>query len=111
MRSTNTPDFIAVLKYRTSEEGGRKTPAASGYRPGIKFSFDEMQTSGQQTFINKELVYPGDTVTAEIQIASVDYFSHKLTVGMKFDFREGSTIIGTGEIIEIKNEKLKKTSL
>ena len=73
-------DFIADLKYLTTEEGGRKTPVfSSGYRPQIKFDFDEMQTSGQQTFLNKETVYPGDTVEAVIKILSVEYFTNTLT--------------------------------
>ena len=55
-------DFIATLTYKTTEQGGRKTPAKSGYRPQVKFDFEEMETSGQQTFIDRELVFPGDTV-------------------------------------------------
>ncbi len=31
-------DFIAVLSFKKSEDGGRITPATSGYRPMIKFS-------------------------------------------------------------------------
>ena len=46
----------------TTEQGGRKTPAFSSYRPQVKFDFTEMQKSGQQTFIDKETVYPGDKV-------------------------------------------------
>jgi translation elongation factor EF-Tu-like GTPase len=61
------PDFIAVLTYLSAEEGGRKTPARSRYRPGIKFPFSSMQTSGQQIFIGTDIVYPGETVEAEIK--------------------------------------------
>lgn len=103
-------DFIADLKYLTTEEGGRQAPAFSGYRPQIKFDFDEMQTSGQQTFLNKDTVYPGDIVEAAIRIISVEHFENTLTKGMAFEFREGSKIIGTGKIIGILNEKLKKAS-
>jgi translation elongation factor EF-Tu-like GTPase len=101
-------DFIATLTYRTTEQGGRKTPAKSGYRPQVKFNFDKMQTSGQQTFIGKELVFPGETVDAEIKIIAVDYFASKLTEGMEFEFREGATVIGTGKIKHIINDILKK---
>jgi len=101
-------DFIAVLKYRTTEEGGRKTPAYSGYRPQVKFSFQKIQTSGQQTFINKKIVYPGEIVEAEIKIISVEIFKNCLEEGMNFEFREGDRIIGTGQIIKILNEKLRK---
>lgn len=100
-------DFIATLTYKTAEQGGRKTPAKSGYRPQIKFDFEEMQTSGQQTFIEKEMVFPGEMVNAEINILSVEYFEKKLGVGTKFEFREGATVIGTGQIIHIINERLK----
>lgn len=103
-------DFIADLKYLTTEEGGRKTPVFSGYRPQVKFDFDEMQTSGQQTFLNKDTVYPGDTVEATIRIISVEHFANTLTEGMKFEFKEGSRIIGTGIITEILNDKLINTS-
>jgi hypothetical protein len=101
-------DFIAELKYLTGEEGGRNEPAFSGYRPHVKFDFAEMQTSGQQTFLNKEVVYPGDTVEAAVKIASVDFFENCLEEGMVFQFREGPTTIGTGKITDIINEKLKK---
>ncbi len=104
----NEIDFIAILNYRTTGEGGRKTPARSGYRPQVKFPFSEMQTSGQQTFFGKEWVYPGDTVKANIKILMTDFFAHCLEEGMSFEFREGAMIIGTGKIIEIVNEELRK---
>jgi hypothetical protein len=100
-------DFIATLTYKTTEQGGRKTPAKSGYRPQIKFNFEEMQTSGEQTFIEHKMVFPGNMVNAEIKLLSPEYFENKLHYGTKFEFREGETIIGTGKIIHIINEKLK----
>lgn len=106
----NKTDFIAKLKYRTTEQGGRQTPAISGYRPQVKFDFSEMQTSGQQTFIDKETVFPGATVDAKIKILSPDYFAGCLTEGMEFEFREGARVIGTGEIKYIVNDKLEKAN-
>lgn len=103
-------DFIATLRYKTAEQGGRKTAAKTGYRPQVKFDFDEMQTSGQQTFIDRELVFPGDTVEAEIKILSVEHFANRLTEKIQFEFREGATVIGTGIIKRIINDKLKKAS-
>lgn len=101
-------DFIAELKYRTTEEGGRKTPAHSGYRPQVKFDFTEMQTSGQQIFIDKDIVYPGDTVKAKIRILSPQFYENQLTEGMMYEFREGATVIGTGKILTIINDILEK---
>lgn len=106
----NKVDFIAELQYLTTEQGGLKTPANTGYRPQVKFDFTEMQTSGQQTFIDKETVFPGDKVDAKIKILSPDYFTDCLAEGMNFEFREGSTLIGTGQIKYIVNDKLEKAS-
>lgn len=100
-------DFIALLQYRTTQEGGRKTPAFSKYRPQIKFDFDEMQTSGEQTFIDKDTVYPGEEIKAAIRLAGVIYFRGRLAEGMLFEFLEGPRVIGTGKILEILNYTLK----
>lgn len=106
--ATGTGDFIAVLYYHTVEQGGRSNPVFNSYRPQVKFAFSEMQTGGQQKFINKEIVYPGDIVEAEVQLLLPNIFEKKLAEGMKFEFREGSKIIGTGEIKAILNQQLKK---
>ena len=97
------PDFIAELQYLTTEQGGRKTAALSGYRPQVKFAFSNNQTSGQQKFIDKYTVYPGDKVFAEIAIISTDFLIAKLEIGLQFDFREGSRVIGTGIITKVLN--------
>jgi hypothetical protein len=103
-------DFIATVTFLLTEQGGRQTPAFSGYRPQVKFEFSEMQTSGQQTFIDRRIVYPGDTVEAEIRIIAVGHFAGQLNEKMKFELREGSRIIGIGQIKHIVNNKLRRTS-
>ena len=65
-----------------------------------------MLTSGQQKFLNKEIVYPGDTVIAEIAILATDFFKQKLKVNFDFEFREGPNLIGKGVILEILNQEL-----
>jgi len=43
----NTSDFIAELKFQTTEKGGRKSHVQSGYRPHIEFeNYPEYLTSG-----------------------------------------------------------------
>lgn len=100
--------FIAELKYRTTEEGGRKSCSHSGYRPALKFAFDAMITTGVQYFLDKEKVYPGETVKAVIYIIAFPYFEKRLEVGMEFDFSKGNIIIGTGVITEIIDKSLEK---
>ena len=105
---TQTPDFIAELKYLTTEEGGRRTPANSGYRPHVKFPFSKMLTSGQQTFIGKDSVKPGETINAEIMIMSPQFFENMLEIGMEFEVGEGPHLVATGKLIEILNKDLIK---
>ena len=105
---TKTPDFIAELKYLTTEEGGRKSPAHSGYRPHVKFPFSKIMTSGQQTFIGQDSVKPGETIMAEIMILSPQFFENMLEIGMEFEVGEGRRIVAIGKLIEIHNTALLK---
>ncbi len=101
-------DFIAKLKYRTTEQGRRKTSASSGYRPQLKFEFTEIQTSGHQFIIGTETVSAGETVLAQIGMNSTVLYEKKLEIGTEFEFLKGAVIIGTGKITEIINKSLEK---
>lgn len=101
------PDFIAKLKYRTTEEGGRQGYAASGYRPHVEFDhIPFFKSSGQQIFLDKEKVNPGDSVTAEITLLSYYGYYGNIDEGNTFKFCEGARVIGTGEVTKILNSKL-----
>ena len=103
-------DFIAELHFLTSEQNGRQIPAKSGYRPQIIFNFDDFMTSGRQKYIGTDYAFPGDQINAEIDLVSSEYFSGKLKENMGFKFYEGKNLIGSGRILEIKNQNLKKDS-
>ena len=104
----NGTDFIAELEFLTTEQGGRKGYAKSGYRPHIEFgNYSEYLTSGQQTYIGKDIVEPGEKIKAEITILSKEYFTKRLYENMEFKFCEGSHTIGLGKIIKIINPDLK----
>ena len=104
------PDFIAKLAYLTTEEGGRMGYAASGYRPHVKFDGRKEMTSGEQLFVDKDKVFPGETVIAEIRILSPNLFEKYLFVGQQFEIGEGSKVIGHGEVLEIINQNLRQAS-
>ena len=103
-----SPDFTATLTYLTTEQGGRKSYATSGYRPHIKFYGRNELTTGEQLFIQKDKVFPGETITAEIRIIAVTIFKHYLFTGLHFEVGEGSHIVAHGKIIEVLNPELKK---
>ena len=103
-------DFVAELNFKKSEDGGRTHFALSGYRPQVKFNFTEMQTSGQQTYIDNKMAFPGDNINALIKLATTEHLKGFLKEGTTFEFLEGDKLIGTGRILKLKNEALKKAS-
>ncbi len=104
------PDFVAKLTFLRTEDGGRKGYAASGYRPHVKFDGREKMTSGEQLFVDKDKVFPGESVTAEIRIISPNFFENYLFVGQQFEIGEGFKVVGYGEILEIHNLNLRQAS-
>jgi hypothetical protein len=102
-------DFIATLTYKSTEKGGRKTAASSGYRPIVKFPFSAEMTSGQQLFIDKDAAYPGDTLQAKIKLATPVVYYGKLYEQMEFEFKEGSVTVGVGRIDYIVNDALERS--
>ena len=105
-REESKSDFMAELKF--AAEGGRTNPVTSGYRPIIKFDFDEVQKFAYQQYIDRKLVFPGVKVVAEINILLVDLFAHQLEEGTKFTFSEGLQPSGTGRILAAVNKRLDK---
>lgn len=106
----NDCDFVAQLYFKKTEDGGRINFALSGYRPQMKFSFTEVLTSGQQTYIDNKMAFPGDNINALIKLATIEHLKGHLREGTNFEFLEGDRIIGTGRILIIKNRELKKAS-
>ena len=105
-------DFIAKLEFLTSDQSGRKTAAMSGYRPHIEFEkIKGILTSGQQTYIGKEIVKPGETVEAYILTVLSNFFTGMLEEGDKFIFSEGPRPIGKGVIKTILKSQLELSNI
>jgi len=63
--SMSTPDVEAEIALLSVEEGGRQTPAFSGYRPQHKVR-DDYLTTGVHHYIGCDQVFPGQTVHGTI---------------------------------------------
>lgn len=102
-------DFIAELTYKTSEEGGRRTPVHSMYYPNMRFEIEKKYlTASQHVFLERELVEPGEKIEAKVLFLSTDYFSGRLFEGLKLEFCEGQRVVGTEIIQNIINQDLRK---
>lgn len=95
------PHFTALLTFASETESTKSTPVSSGYRSKIKFDFEQSEFMAMQDFLEIELVFPGDVVTAEITLFNAESIVEKLYRGQDFDFFEGENKIGFGVITSL----------
>lgn len=94
------PDLIGEVRYLSWFENGRLTPVISGYRPQFKYEKDTDWGAVQQ-LINKEICFPGETSVVHFKFIVAHNHADKCQIGQSFVIREGSTVVGTGKILEI----------
>ena len=94
--------FKAVIYVLKSEEGGRKTPFHSKYKP--QFYFRTTDVTGEMVELRDsedrerlEMVMPGDNINATVHLIH----GIAMTTGLRFAIREGGRTIGSGAVIEI----------
>jgi elongation factor Tu len=104
-----TPDVEAEITLLTAAEGGRQTPAHSGYRPQHKVREDYL-TSGMHDYIGCNEVLPGQTVKATIAFITPEVYPHCLWVGREIEISEGARVVGRARITKILNPLLEKAS-
>lgn len=95
------PDIEAEIHFLTTEEGGRKTPAFSGYRP--QFFYDGNHWDAQQDYPEVPEVYSGQTVTTHLTFASPHYQLGKIHPGKEFLVCEGAKVVARGKVTKILN--------
>ncbi len=107
--TTYPPDIEVELTFLPPEQGGRRTPARSGYRP--QFHYSGSDWDAVHTYPDAELVYPGQTVRAFLSLLSPEQHVGKLSPGMTFQCREGQRVIANGvvlKILELENSAAKR---
>lgn len=94
------PHFKATLMYLATEDGGIVTPVSAGFRIVVRFPYGNQECMANQTFLDQELVFPGDTVVADLILLNADEMAAKIYEGMDFELLINSNIIGNGVITE-----------
>jgi len=87
--------FRAKVYILTTEEGGRKTPFATNYRP--QFFIRTANITGIVTLEANKMAMPGDSVEMDVELLS----PVALQEGMRFAIREGQLTVGAGVISKI----------
>ena len=99
MSSQRPPHIEARIEFVTTEAGGRKGFALSGYRP--QFYYHGQNWDAEQTYPEAEKVFPGDTVKAHLRFLSPKSHFGNIDVGMPFLVREGVRTVAFGIVTQI----------
>ncbi|MFK0290644.1 elongation factor Tu [Streptomyces sp. NPDC090442] len=84
--------FTAEVYILSTEEGGRRTPLSTGYRP--QFYLRTADLPGVVDLGERAVARPGETVTATIELGR----AVPLEPGLGFAIREGGHTIGAGTV-------------
>jgi elongation factor Tu len=87
--------FRARVYLLTAQEGGRRTPVATGYRP--QFYVRTADVVGALDFGAAGMVLPGDTVEVAVELGR----PVALDAGLGFAIREGGRTVGAGTVLEL----------
>ena len=88
--------FKAQVYVLTAEEGGRKKPFFSGYRP--QFYFRTTDVTGKiELPAGKEMAMAGDNIDMTIELITPIAIEN----GLRFAIREGGKTVGSGVVSEI----------
>lgn len=101
------PDVEAEVTFLAADEGGRSTPAQSGYRPQHAVR-DDYFTTGVQEYLDVEQAAPGATVRANITFLTPEAYPGCLWEGKVINVQEGSRVVGRARILKIFNPALQR---
>jgi len=87
--------FKAKVYVLTTEEGGRKTPFGSNYKP--QFFIRSSSITGTVTMEKDKMAMPGDSVEMDVELIA----SAPIHEGMRIAIREGQLTVGAGVISKI----------
>ncbi len=89
--------FESEVYVLTAEEGGRKTPFFTGYRP--QFYFRTTDVTGTVKLLGgAEMCMPGDNVTMEVELLNT---AIAMDEGLRFAIREGGRTVASGVVTKV----------
>ncbi len=88
--------FTCEVYVLSKDEGGRKTPFFSGYRPQFYFRTTDV-TGGVKLLGGAEMCMPGDNVELEVELGK----QVALSEGSRFAIREGGRTVGSGVVTKV----------
>lgn len=102
------PDIVAEISLLSTGQGGRHTPALSGYSPNHNFGLESGLCDGVHEYIGLESLAPGCTSGANVWLLTPELQKGRLYSGFKFTVQEGARIVGHGVITRVVNDGLRR---
>jgi elongation factor Tu len=93
-------DLKATITLFPTDQGGRKNPVYSGYRPSFAFN-TEKYYSGELRLIARKELRPGQTSKAHIRLLPAKTIRKNLKPAHAFRISEGNKTIGIGIIEKV----------
>lgn len=90
----------ATITLFPTDQGGRKKPVYTGYRPSFAFN-TEKHYSGEIELIAREELQPGQTSKAYIKLLPAKTIRKNLKPADAFSITEGNKTVGSGVIEEV----------
>jgi len=87
--------FTAKVYALTAEEGGRKKPFTTNYKP--QFFLRTSNVTGTITLPKDKMIMPGDNAEMEVELITPT----PMTEGQRFAIREGQLTVGAGVVAKI----------
>jgi len=92
-------DIEVEIEFLRKEQGGRETPACTGYRS--QFFYNGNDWDAVHEYIGTETVTPGERVKAYVAFLSPQEHEGNVYPSMPFLIREGNRVVGFGTVLNI----------
>jgi translation elongation factor EF-Tu-like GTPase len=92
-------DIEAEITFVATNEGGRRTPVRTGYRPQFHYKGEDHVVI--HTFIGTEWVAPGQTVMAYLEFLHPELIFGRIVPGNTFEIREGYRVVAKGRVTKL----------
>lgn len=105
--TVSVQEIRAHIHFLSTEEGGRRNPIFSGYRPPLNFgsrwpSGEPMLNDGIVLLDDREQVLPGEECDVRIRLLRPEIVTVEIEPGLQFDVTEGARkLVGHGVVTEL----------
>lgn len=108
IRPSRPPDFEAEIYALRTDEGGRRTPIFTGYRPNHAFGRGDLLDGALHEYLDTDILHLGHVTRANLWLLCPDALEGHFFAGMRFTVQEGDKVVGYGTVTTILNPRLEK---